>query len=286
MNNIELIDDYLTNRLSGEDKVAFEAQISSDPSLKADLELQKQLIESVKNARAAELKSMLNQVQVPAGNSASFTTPIMRMAASIIGAGLMIAGVSYYFTVNKDAAPKMATSLEDSLRKVSPEEFEPLEEPVNPEPAKVKSIDIDEKANIETKENEADPIIKNTPNKPKFDLVDPTNEIEEGNKGSISNGKEEIKKPLITASQVAVEIEASNKKYPFHYQFNQGKLLLYGSFDKSLYEILELNGEKHSVFLFYKDSYYSLDENVHTITKLEPIKNEVLVNKLKEYRGR
>jgi hypothetical protein len=286
MNNIELIDDYLTNRLSGEDKVAFETQISSDPSLNADLELQKQLIESVKNARAAELKSMLSQVQIPAGNSASFSTSTMRMAASIIGAGLMIAAVSYYFTTNKDAAPKMATSLEDSLRKVSPEEFEPLEEPVNPEPAKVKSLDIDEKAKIETKKDEADPIIKNKPTQPKFDLVDPTNEIEDGNKRSISNEKEEIKKPVISASQVAVEIEASNKKYPFHYQFNQGKLLLYGSFDKSLYEILELNGEKHSVFLFYKDSYYSLDESMHTITKLEPIKNVALVNKLKEYRGR
>ncbi len=286
MNNIELIDDYLTNRLNGEDKVAFEAQLSSDPSLKADVELQKQIIESVKNARAAELKSMLSQVQIPAGNSASFTTPVMRMAASIIGAGLMIAAVSYYFTVNKDSAPKMTTSLEDSLKKVSPEEFEPLEEPTNPEPTKAEPVDVDEKSKLDDKKAEENPIVKNKPAQPKFDLANPSNEIVDNNKGAILSEKEGANKPAITPSQIAVEIEASNKKYTFHYQFNEGKLLLYGSFDKSLYEILELNGEKHSVFLFYKDNYYSLDENVNTITKLEPIKNEVLVNKLKEYRVR
>ncbi len=62
--------------------------------------------------------------------------------------------------------------------------------------------------------------------------------------------------------------------------------MLYGPFDKSLYEILEIHGDSHAVFLWYKDNYYKLDEQQHNITRLEPITDATLVKKLKEYRGK
>ena len=52
------------------------------------------------------------------------------------------------------------------------------------------------------------------------------------------------------------------------------------------YEILEIHGDKHSVFLFYKEHYYLLDEKQSKITALEPINDAVLLKKLKEYQGR
>lgn len=61
--------------------------------------------------------------------------------------------------------------------------------------------------------------------------------------------------------------------------------MLFGTFDKGLYEILEINSDTHSVFMFYKDNYYLLDEKQAKITLLEPIKDKALVAKLKEYRG-
>lgn len=279
MSNIELIDDYLTNRLSDSDKAAFENQMATDPALKAEVELQKQIIDSVRKARAAELKTMLNQV--PVSGPVSISLPVMRMAASIVGAGAMILAFSYYFNYSSEQ-PKMATSLEDSIQKVNPADFEPLEEPTSePTPAateKTPSNTVEQKQAKESK-----PAI--TPvQQPKIDVVDPTKDMTEGNNTSLP--AHEVIKNAITPSHIAVEVDATNKKYPFHYQFNQGKLFLYGSFDKGLYEILEINGESHSVFLFYKDNYYSLNEKATTITALEAIQNQALISKLKEYKNR
>lgn len=283
MSNIELIDDYLTNRLSDADKTAFEAQLATDPALKADMEMQKQIIEGVRAARAAELKTMLNEV--PIAPPASISLPVMRLAASIVGAGIMILAFSYYFNSNRET-PNMSSSLEDSIQKVDPAEFEPLEEPTSdPAPA------IEEKAITPTSvdKTEAKESTQSNPKvspvqQPKIDVVDPTKDMTDG--GNAALPKNEASRAAITASHIAVEVEDNNKKYPFHYQFNQGKLFLYGSFDKGLYEILEINGETHSVFLFYKDNYYSLDEKASAITALEPIRNQALISKLKEYKSR
>jgi len=285
MNNFELIDDYLTNRLPEQDKVAFEKQVASDPSLKADLAMQKGILESVKKARAAELKAMLQKVLVGGGGSASISLRIMKMAAGVAGAALLIAALSYYFKDGHKGSPNMPSSLEDSIRKVDPSEFEPLEEPTAP----VELTEKKEEKKVEAVEKETSKkSLKKTPaqaNQPKIDVVDPTKDMmmEETESTRVKN---ESGKTGVTSSRIAVDVLNNNKKFSFHYQFAKGKLVLYGSFDKSLYEILEINGDNHAVFLFYKDQYFLLDEKEMKVTPLEPIKDAALVGKLKEYRGR
>jgi hypothetical protein len=61
--------------------------------------------------------------------------------------------------------------------------------------------------------------------------------------------------------------------------------MLYGSFDKGLYEVIEVNGNAHSMFLYYKDVYYQLNERSKRITPLAPIKDTELVSKLKQFRS-
>jgi hypothetical protein len=283
MNNFELIDDYLTNRLGDAEKVAFEKQLASDPSLKADVTLQKQILEGVKKARAVELKAMLQKV--PVGGSASFNFLMLRMAAGVVGAGLLIAALSFYFKNGKEV-PNMSSSIEDSINKTDPKDFEPLEEPtVAPtlptENKEKKATEIIDKKQDNSKKETAKPAEQA---KPKIEAIDPSNEMIDNNEKSIV-AKEESKS-AITVSHIAVDVDSANKKYSFHYQFSKGKLMLYGSFDKALYEILEINGESHSVFLFYKDNYYLLNEKQTSITMLEPIKDKALIAKLGEYKAR
>lgn len=280
MNNLELIDDYLTNRLSDVDKAAFENQLASDPALKADMELQKQIIDGVRKARAAELKAMLSQV--PVATPVSFSLPVMRMAASIVGAGMLILAFSYYFNSTK-ATPNMSSSLEDSIHKVDPADFEPLEEPTADEPKPTIQDTKVMPSNAKSEVKESAPKVSPA-QQPKIEVIDPSKDMTEDGNSPIP--KNETAYVAVTASHIAVEVEDKNKKYPFHYQFNQGKLLLYGTFDKGLYEILEINGESHSVFLFYKDNYYALDEKANAITSLEPIRNQALISKLKEYKSK
>jgi hypothetical protein len=68
--------------------------------------------------------------------------------------------------------------------------------------------------------------------------------------------------------------------------FKENKLLLFGMFEKNLYEILEFIGDDNrTVVLYYKSTYYLLDINKSEPTLLAPIKNKALLRKLKEYRG-
>ncbi|MFN6090683.1 MAG: hypothetical protein ACK47E_18215 [Cyclobacteriaceae bacterium] len=285
MNSFELIDDYLTNRLTGDEKIAFEKQVEADPSLKTDLQLQKVILESVKKARAAELKTMLQNVPV-GGSTGIAQFSVMKMAAGIIGAGLLIAALSYYFNNSGENGSNMSTSLEDSIKKVNPNDFEPLEEPLERTPKEEKKVEQQTKSETKPSVKPTESPVKDATHaiKPKMDLVDPTKDMVEGDSRPLVN--QQANKSAVSISQIKVDVLPDDKKHAFHYEFSGGKLLLYGPFDKSLYEILEINGEAKSVFMFYQGQYYLLDEKQTKAAPLQPIIDPELISKLKEYRGR
>jgi hypothetical protein len=281
MNNFELIDDYLSNKLTGGDKEAFEKQLNNDPTLKSEFDFQKQIIEGIRNARAIELKSMLSKVPV-GGATVSMDFSVMKMAAGFIAAG--VAGAAIYFYVTRGELPpfeKAATDLNSSTDKV--QQQEPAKEDVTT--VAKDSSEIEKPAAKESPKSEKKQVPIKAAEKPKLDVTDPSSELQNDDNTNDNEPSASLRND-ITPSHVHVEMDSSNKKYNFHYQFAGSKLMLYGSFDRSLYEVLEINGDNHAVFLFYKDAYYVLDENQHKVTKLEPITDAALVNKLKEYRKR
>lgn len=287
MSKFELIDDYLTNRLSEGDKVAFEQQLASDPSLKADVDLQRNILEGIKKARAIELKTMLNNVPLT-GLNGGFSAG--KIAATLATVGLVSTALYFYLTADNTS-----------------ESVVPQDEVVNTEAAQPENPESQPDANSagdvkdEVKEDNAPQADKNaaaasedkkkkdvkTPvvadNKPKIEVIDPTEDLPVENEAR--DAKTEGVKPLsITSSHIAVETDSSSKKYNFHYQFKDGKLMLYGSFDKSLYEILEISGDSRTVFLYFKENYYLLDVNQDKVTALQPIRDSALIKKLNEYQ--
>jgi len=285
MTNFELIDDYLTNRLTESEKVAFEQQVASDPSLKADVELQKNILEGIKSARVAELKSMLNNVPIGTPISSSFSA--LKIAAGIIGAGILIGSIYYYYQPKGlTVGPNLSTSIQDSVQGndsvESTEKLIPVEEPANENNSQPVTTEPSNERATESKKEIKKP---SAVNQPKLEVVDPTDEMSSDDNQS-ENVTSENSKSSVTLSHIQVETDSSSKKYNFHYQFSNGKLQLFGPFDNSLYEILEINGDSHAVFLFYRENYYLLDEKQSEITKLSLIKDSELIKKLKEYRGK
>jgi hypothetical protein len=288
MSNFELIDDYLSNRLTGAEKEAFEKQLSNDPSLKSDLDFQKRIVEGIRAARAAELKNMLGKVPV-GGTSVSMDFSVVRMAAGIIAAGVV--GATIYFYVTRGETPpfdKAATDLNkttEELKKpeTQPEDVTKVAADSSKEEAPVAAPEKESKKQPARKRDTAQPEVKPA-QKPKLEVTDPSADLESSDNTKSDNPSTNLNHADIRPSHIQVDIDSSSKKYDFHYQFVNGKLMLFGTFDKSLYEVLEINGGKHAVFLFYKDAYYLLDENQHKITKLEPITDKALISKLKEYR--
>jgi hypothetical protein len=280
MNNFELIDDYLTNRLSESEKQNFESQLETDTVLKSEVESQKQILTGIKKARITELKTMLNNIPVE-------TTPIiqispLRIAAGIAGAAVIAASI--YLYLNKGAEFKLddiSSSVSDSINKQEAKDLDPTLSEIDSNKAVIST---------ETKsEDKKDNSIKNKQStnkqvqpRPSIDVLDPSNEANESI-AKVNPSAQELP-VLSTKSQVEVHFDNTNSNYTFHYQFKQGKLRLYGNFSTELFEIIDINTAQHTMFLFYKNSYYFLDETKTEVSPLLEIKDETLLKKLKQYR--
>lgn len=273
MKNIELIDDYLTNKLSDTQRETFELQLDADPTLKADVEFQRQIIESVKNARAAELKSMLNNI--PVSPVRDFTT--LKVAAGIVGGALLIGSV-YWFGSGEEQA--ILVEPKDSISIVTETEFTLASEDEELTAEQTTETETKPEAKVDTKTT---PVKKDVV-KPTIEVVDPTVELVESTSSPVNHGVVQATPPDIEVKSPEVNVDSINKKYKFHYQFNEGKVVLYGSFDRSLYEIIELNGGSHLVYLYYQNKYYLLNEKATVITPLEIITDKATITKLEAYR--
>jgi hypothetical protein len=279
--DLELLDDYIANRLPANERVAFEERLTHDPALKAEYSFQLGVANSIRTARSMQLKAMLNAVPVPpvhGGGSA--------VAAKILGtvalAGAVMTGVYYFTQKDKDEPQTTETQSVVTTQPEAPQQ-EPTSEPLpdaTPQ-AQNQQQPASSGNNKSPKSEETSPSEKTK--EPVLDVFDPSDE-----NTSVSHAAEttESKANVASKTTVVVETDSNNTKYTFHYQFKEGKLMLYGAFEKNLYEILEFFADnKRTVFLYYKDKYYLLNEADDKIHPLNPITDPELLKKLKEYRG-
>jgi len=279
MNNFELIDDYLTGKLNEDDKKSFEQQLAADPALKADVELQKEIIQGLKAARASELKAMLNKVVV---TSPTLYFSPLRIAAGLIGTAVLAIGLYFYLDKKRHFIPaQMSSSLVDSIRQTEQNDTQLNVDSISSK----KEVPAPVKSDKPSKTNAVTPAVSpdQNENKPAIDLLDPMDELSEN---EINNVPPEDGKSTISIAKIDVAIINSERKYKLHYQFSNHKLILYGNFNKGLYEIIEVNGKSsRSLFLNYKTSYYQLDETRQEITMLKEIRDTVLIQKLKAFQS-
>lgn len=288
--DLELLDDYLANRLDGNARSAFEQKLGTDPGLKSELELQQQFINGIKKARITELKAIMNNVPIPAVQTGG-TAVAAKVAAWAVVAGIV--GTSIYLYLNQpeetlQVTPETKIEQQEKQIPATPSDSSKEE---STQPHEVSPVVSEEESSSEQKPAESPKATrknkkaKEEPTKnPRVDVYDPTKE-EINNKPSQEAVDGSI--PGIAAHDVAVEIDSDNKKYTFHYQFKSGKLFLYGPFEKNLYEILEFfsDDNKRTLFLFYKEEYYLLKDDNQRLKPLNAIQDPALVKKLKEYRN-
>jgi hypothetical protein len=298
---LELLDDYIANKLTGGDKDAFEQRLNSDASLQNEFKLQNNLIEGIKKARLAELKSMLNNTAVPPvqGGQAAL---LGKVASWLVVTGILSAGIYFYFNKEDDKQditertenPAVSQPAEETTQVIVPGN-EPLAteqkietKELNKETEKAIKANETIKRKDVIKPNSAASVSTETKaiNREKPDVFDPSSEAEGNSEPQNDAVKISATQPKLIASSIEVTTDNTNKKYNFHYQFENGKLFLFGSFEENLYEIMEFfNDNKRTVFLYYKDSFYLLNEANEKIRPLASINDPVLQQKLKEYRG-
>ncbi|MBS1488863.1 MAG: hypothetical protein JST43_14880 [Bacteroidetes bacterium] len=277
MDNFEQIEKYVSGRMTETEKSAFESQLTTDPALKNEFALQRSIIHGIQKARIAELKTMLSQIPVTSAVSAGLATG--KLVAGVVAA-TVVATASYFYFKPANTAPVTAKneSIKTEIKK---------EKPIQPETINSnKQEEVTAATSVKSSSHKPTPSIPAaTKAKPKINVLDPTEELTTPATPS-AKAKEDVLSATVAVSHVAVEVNNSEKKYSFHYQFQNGRLVLYGAFDDGLYEILEIHGDAPSLFLYYKNSYYLLNEKQTDITPLSAIQNTQLIQKLKEYRSR
>jgi hypothetical protein len=286
--DFELLDDYLANRLGQEERSAFEEKLKADSELRNELDLQQQFIEGIKKARVAELKSLMNNIPVPAA-SPSVGAAAGKVAAGVVLIGLIGTGLYFYL----DTEPVTNTSKEVAHDSIGPDaDHKPHvkhrgdtseEAPVVPDsPAASAQKPADSPKAVRKQNGGTKPSAK----EPAIDVFDPSSESTEN---TATEPAKEVTPKVSYEPSVTVEIDSENKKYNFHYQFKDGHLVLYGPFvknDKNLYEIMEFfNDKKRTLFLFYSEQYYLLKEDNNKLKPLTAIEDPALIKRLKEYRN-
>ena len=300
-NYFDLIDSYLNGEMTNHEAIEFESQLQKDPLLENEFQLQKDIVNSIRAFRQAELKATLNTVDVGVGG----TFTVLKVAAGIGVIALLGLGV-YYFSGNLNKNQLDGASKNSSLivEKEEAEETTPktetndLVEEVNDQIAKV--ADDEEKTIVKTEEpikqeaqisnskdivTASEEVVKSEQPEIKLPEVVEAFDKEEGQiSENIKVPENKLNKVTETYLPKTEVVEMDHRKYSFHYQFYNNKLYLYGEFDNK-YEILELNTPAGiSIYMFYKDNFYELEQNQEKITPLNAIQNSTLMRDLKTIR--
>ena len=267
--DLELLDDYLANRMSDNDRSAFEQKIKADPNLHQEYVLQKRLIQGIKDARAAQLKSMLNQVPVPShgpGNAIASKVIIGTVVT------LMIVGAAYWFVdikgdkiEQRSVPPSRQLSEKEAVEpSIQPEIKTEDEKPSQRNPQQVQETD---KNQTSAGTEHSKPSLAKKP--------DPVSAP--AGKDSKSTGIAPDETPL------SVRTESGNREYTFHYQYQHRTVTLHGPFEGKEYQVIELEVEgQRKAFLQYNQRYYSLEPGNAEIRPLTPVTDPGLLKRLDE----
>lgn len=260
MDNLELIDKYLNGEMSGSELTLFEQSLDVDPLLKKEFKMQQDIVNGIKSVRANELKTRLDAIDVSGTINPSniLNLKTIGIAAAIIG------GIIIYASVENEIPESSSTN--------------PVVENIVIE----KAVEIDSDEGVDNKtitdptDNKTDKIATNRSVSKEEDIIAENSDVsddfgdfeDEEENYSLAPDNFMLDKGMFDQSSIEVEINDGKKKYSFHYQLREGKLLLFGEFNE-IYEVLEFkNNIENDLIFYYNNKYYDIDENQPVITPL------------------
>lgn len=277
--NIELIENYINGNLNGTELASFEQRMDSDPSLKSEVDFQKNVISSIQRARSVDLKMRLAAIEVSAGLS---TLQKVGIAASVLILGSVIYfGITEYSTVElkEDVSEVNVVELETNLTSEVTEEtvdetatlavVEVIDESlVESTPVSEKVIDSKDVSN----KAEQNPTVFTVPEIPSEEEEFISNATYEAPSGANSTRI----KTVMDKNEIVVHKAAKRRGY--FYKYDQENLDLYGDFDGKEYYLYELNGTG-KLYLLFDNKYYEISET-KSKSRLQEISDSTIIKSL------
>lgn len=295
MSNNERIDAYFRNELNEAEKQDFLQDVDADASLKSDFKFQQNVTDGIKAHRKQELIAKLDSIQI-----ASTGQSLLLKTIGIVGIAT-VATIGTYMWMNQDSEPSL-TEAENTIDEVIDEpavsksentEFVATNDNESSKTADEQAIEVEE-SNSSSIKRESVTETNNVANEASTDAGVPNiviPEVEEPSSGESMSVDEDLSAPeamstsavrLSTRNDVEVRV---SKKYSFHYQIVDDALVLYGNFNDSPFEVIELKTNKGiNSYLYFKDNFYSLRTDSTDIRALDLIKNEELIKELQKRR--
>lgn len=283
----QTIDAYLSGKMDASDKSAFENGLAQDPLMKQELDLQKDILESLKVRRKFELMARLDNIDVSGLTTSAANTTAWKIAASIfIGTGMLTAGYLFF----KEKPQEKITKTYISQKSTPVTTAETNQNSIPNAPATVEVGTETSTEIVQQVRPSKQPVKKSAPVvETHTDNVDPNplpiadTDFHPDANVSMPNGniaQENLN--LSSEIDVAVESKSENK---FHYKYFNNKLYLYCDFNSKPYDLLELNTKKtKELYLYFDKQYYELKSDQLGATPLIPLKNAVIINQLELIR--
>jgi hypothetical protein len=301
MNTSERIELYLSGNMNQAQLDEMKELINADNNLASEIDLQKSIIESIKLNRKLALKASLNSI--PSSAILEFAAQTVRatylkIAAMVVGSVFTL-GVVTYFVNKKVSEPAQTTT---NLNELETKSIEPTKDASIIENKIIETVGTNPKLEIDSKKITINSKTVKIENKLKSKKLATKAKSAETNRSFLDNKfesesetvvKSDLKenKEFIASGQSSktAEIDITSikdDKHKFHYSKKENLLSLYGDFDDSPYEILELNDSSGQVmYLYYKNTYYSLrDTKNGGIEKLKKIYDEKTIQDLVKAR--
>jgi len=289
LSNEQLVGSYLDNEMSEIQRLEFENQLLHNPDLREEYNLQKDLIEGIKEVRKLELKARLDNLPIntPLYQTIGFKSIVLASISAGVGFG------AYYLLNQKDILPLSEIDITEKTEIYMPQQSIPeIPKAISPVIEALDTPDLGIAApeqqtppetvasNIDIKSEEASII---QPNVIEPDVIENFEEedfvSEEITVERQINDLEKVKENVESTVEIAT---VKDKKNKFHYKFFENKLYLLGSFNEMPYEIIELNSSKgKSYFLYYNENFYQLETDQVKPAPLIKIENDSLLNELK-----
>lgn len=284
------IESYLRQEMTDLERAGFERRMHEDAGLYEEVKKQDVLISAIRRERMLELKSGLQGIQISLWSATAME--YARIAA--ISAGIGLASLGGYLYLQKQDKPLQLPKSEYSVQKLpelKSEKTETVDTKLSTSVPELPEVQSDKPAgglksspgpNSKVSETAATKVSPETElEEPAFKTVLPA--TPEG----ISLPEDGIShKTAPESMQPEVVIKRDNRD-KFHYQFMDGKLVLYADFNEKLYEVLELNqhGQKQ-LYLSYDGKFYALNPEVSEITPMTQVTNKDLLQILAVYQKR
>lgn len=293
---LEQIDNYHSGRMTPEEVIAFEKELATNPELKAESDLQREVVNGLKEFRKTQLKARLDAIDVtPSWIEFAQQSTLMKSFGGVAVATLIGAGI--YFNAERIETPSMDNDIViDAPNYESPDFVWSLGEEdkneivtLDPLPEKKKEIPLSKPVEEKTPQTMTNVVAEEV----KTEKKEFTPDFNAPNAKSIQD-EEALKtasldelpqKQAVAVNNDPIDVKTEiTKSLDVKYKYYDGKLFLTGDFDRAPYEILEINSASgRRIYVKYLDKYYQVGVT-DQLTALPEVTDTAVIEELKLLR--